>query len=197
MKKIKTICVFCGAQDTMDDKYKVHAYKIGEEIASRNMRIVYGGAKSGMMRAIALGCAEAGGEVVAIYPTFFESKHVFENEVTRIIDVKTLAQRKEIMIEMADLFLVLPGGFGTLDEIFEVLTMYSLHDNFKKHTLVYNHDDYWSNLKTTIDNAVDYGFVRKFDTNLYQFVDSMEEVFATIDSLSSTPNLDGDDAKDN
>lgn len=185
MEKIKTICVFCGAQDTMDDKYKVHAYKIGEEIASRNMRMVYGGARSGMMRSIALGCAEAGGEVVAIYPTFFEHKHVFENEVTRVIDVKTLAQRKEIMIEMADLFLALPGGFGTLDEIFEVLTMYSLHNNFKKHTLIYNHDSYWGNLKSTIDNAIDYGFVKKFDTSLYKFIDNMEEVFTTIDTLST------------
>lgn len=174
--------MFCGAQDTMDEKYKIHAYKMGQEIASRNMRMVYGGSRGGMMRSVALGCAESGGEVVAVYPTFFEYKHVFENEVTEVIDVKTLAERKEVMIEMSDAFITLPGGFGTLDEAFEVLTMYSLHGNFKKRTLFYNQDGYWDPLKNTIDRSIGAGFVRTFDTSLYQFVDNMEEIFKIIDT---------------
>lgn len=185
MSERKTICLFCGAQDTMEEKYKIHAYKIGEEIASRNMRMLYGGSKGGVMRSVALGCAEAGGEVVAIYPTFFEFKHVFENEVSKVIDVKTLAERKEVMIEMSDIFLTLPGGFGTLDEIFEVLTMYSLHNNFKKRIIFYNQENYWDGLKATIENAINCGFVKKIDSSLFQFVNSMEKAFEIIDLCNS------------
>ena len=183
MKEIKSICVFCGAQDTIEDKYKKLAYKIGEKIAERGITLIYGGAKAGVMRSLAKGASENGGEVVAVYPTFFHHRHVFESEVTKIIDVPDLAERKKIMIDMADAFLTLPGGFGTLDEVFEVLTGYTLYYDFQKPFILYNQDGYWDHLKAIINHAIKLRFVKPKSGLPIHYAESFEEIFKKIDKL--------------
>ena len=119
----QSICVFCGSADGLDQTYYDAAFLMGELIAKKGIILVYGGGRTGLMGSVATGALAAGGEVIGIAPKGLESPQlIFTSGLTRLEIVENIQLRKARMIELADAFIGLPGGFGTLDEMFEVLT---------------------------------------------------------------------------
>ena len=120
--KIQSICVFCGSSNGLDQRYFKDAYLLGTLLAKKNIQLVYGAGKSGLMGAVADGALSAGGEVFGIVPeNLFELQTVHEG-LTKLEIVSNIHLRKARMHEASDAFIALPGGFGTLDELFETIT---------------------------------------------------------------------------
>jgi uncharacterized protein (TIGR00730 family) len=122
MNKIQRITVFCGANEGFDPDFKKMAETIGATLAQNQIGVIYGGAKIGIMGAVADGSISHGGEVIGILPHFLSVKEIAHNQLSQLIVVDTMHERKVKMYEMADGFIILPGGFGTMDELFETLT---------------------------------------------------------------------------
>ncbi len=121
-----SVCVFCGAASGRDTIYAEAAAEIGTLIAKAGWRLVYGGGNTGLMGEVAQAALRAGGEVIGIMPELLVERERALMSVTRLETVPDMAVRKERMIELSDAFIVLPGGLGTLDELFEVMTWYQL-----------------------------------------------------------------------
>lgn len=118
---IRSLCVFCGANPGSDLIYTAMAYELGEALANRKIRLVYGGGSVGMMGAVAEGCLHAGGEVVGVIPQILKDRELGHKGITRMETVANLAERKQRMADLSDAFVTLPGGLGTLNELFEML----------------------------------------------------------------------------
>ncbi len=127
---MKSLCVFCGSRKGHDPRFEEIARQVGRSLARRGVRLVYGAGNIGLMGAMADACLQAGGRVLGVIPDFLKEKEVCHSGLTELIVTATMHQRKEIMAARSDAFLVLPGGFGTLDEFFEILTwrQLKLHD---------------------------------------------------------------------
>ncbi len=119
---MQSICVFCGSSDRVGAHYFEAAREMGAVIARRGFRLIYGAGSTGLMGALANAALENRGEVVGVLPEIFNSPHLVHNQLTRLEILPDLHQRKARMIALADAFIALPGGYGTLDELFETLT---------------------------------------------------------------------------
>jgi len=119
---MKSICVFCGSSNGAKPEYKSIAVETGRVFAEQRIKLIYGGSDVGLMGAIADSVLENGGEVIGILPEFLSQKEIAHKSLTELKLVNSMHERKEFMAELADGFIVLPGGFGTLDELFEILT---------------------------------------------------------------------------
>ena len=159
MYKVKSICVQCGSSAGNVESYKEQAYRMGELLASESIRLIYGGSNIGLMGAVARGCLENGGEVVAIIPEKIKNM-VAMLDVSELIVVQTMHERKAKMNELADAFIAMPGGFGTLEELFEVLTWNQLH-YISKPVALYNIENYYNTLIAFLKVSVDSGFIRQ------------------------------------
>ena len=159
MYKVKSICVQCGSSAGNVESYKEQAYRMGELLASESIRLIYGGSNIGLMGAVARGCLENGGEVVAIIPEKIKNM-VAMLDVSELIVVQTMHERKAKMNELADAFIAMPGGFGTLEEVFEVLTWNQLH-YISKPVALYNIENYYNTLIAFLKVSVDSGFIRQ------------------------------------
>jgi uncharacterized protein (TIGR00730 family) len=157
---IRSICVFCGSSNGGDAAYLEAAGAFGTIAAERGLRIVYGGASVGLMGALADAVLAAGGEVVGVMPRALVDREIAHNGLTRLHVVETMHERKALMAELADAFIALPGGLGTLEELFEVWTwgMLGLHD---KPFGLLNVSGYYDGLIAFLDHARDSGFVRE------------------------------------
>ncbi len=119
---MKSITVFCGAGLGKEKIYAESATEVGATLASKNIEIVFGGGKIGLMGAVADGALNAGGKVTGVIPTFLKTKEVAHDALTKMIVVQTMHERKMMMNELCDGVIALPGGFGTFEELFEILT---------------------------------------------------------------------------
>lgn len=128
--RIRSICVYCGSRDGARGVYRDGAAALGDAIARAGVRLVYGGARVGLMGVIADAALAAGGEVYGVIPRSMTDRELAHTGLTELNVVETMHQRKLAMIEAADAFIAMPGGFGTLEELFEVLTWHQLgwHD---------------------------------------------------------------------
>lgn len=153
------VCVFCGSSDGADPKYLEVARHTGRVIAERGLGLVYGGASIGTMGAVADGALEAGGEVIGVIPKVIEAHEIAHTGLTKLHVVEGMHERKALMTALSDRFLVLPGGLGTLDELFEAMTWrwLGIHDN---PVGLLNVDGYWDPLIVALDRFVEEGFVR-------------------------------------
>jgi hypothetical protein len=122
MRTIKTVCVFCGVRDGSDAAYLEAARDLGARLAKADIDVVYGGAKIGMMGALAESVLSNHGNMIGVIPEFLQDKEVVHDRLTKLHVVHSLHARKQLMYDLADAFIVLPGGLGTLDELSEVLT---------------------------------------------------------------------------
>ena len=159
MYKVKSICVQCGSSGGNVESFKEQAYRMGELLASEGIRLIYGGSNIGLMGAVARGCLENGGEVVAIIPEKIKNM-VDMLDVSELIVVQTMHERKAKMNELADAFIAMPGGFGTLEELFEVLTWNQLH-YISKPVALYNIENYYNTLIDFLQVSVESGFIRQ------------------------------------
>ncbi|MFG0260376.1 MAG: TIGR00730 family Rossman fold protein [Phycisphaerales bacterium JB041] len=156
------VCVFCGSSGGSRPEYVAAARTAGAEIAGRGLTLVYGGGGKGMMGAVADGALEAGGEVVGVIPTWMMGKEAAHPGATRMIEVDTMLERKTRMAELSGAFVILPGGLGTLDELFEMATwsQLNLHGGPKPIGLV-NTLGYYDDLLAWLARATADGFVRR------------------------------------
>ncbi len=155
---MKTVCVFCGSSPGSRSSYIEAARELGTYLARRELTLVYGGARVGMMGQLARVLVEAGGEVIGVIPKQLVELEVAETTLTDLRVVESMAERKALMIELSDAFVALPGGFGTIDELFEVLTWAQLGLHRKPVGLL-NVDGYYDSLAGFLDHAVAQHFV--------------------------------------
>ncbi len=157
-----TLCVFCGAKTGHSPHWTALAFDFGVALARRGFRLVYGGGRVGLMGALADGALSGGGEVVGVIPRMLMEREVAHGGLTRIEVVPDMAQRKLRMIELSDAFVALPGGLGTLDELFEVLTLQQLGLHAKPSALL-DAQGYWQPLMRACYAMVEAGFVNPDD----------------------------------
>lgn len=151
--KIDTICVYCGSSPGRSPAYLAAAQELGTEIAHRGMGLVYGGASVGLMGEVARAVLAGGGKVTGVIPQTLADQEVAFEELDDLIVVSSMHERKARMIELADGFIAMPGGFGTFDEFFEVLTWAQLGMHAKPCGLL-NTENYFKHLQTFLDHAV-------------------------------------------
>lgn len=159
MRTFRRICVYCGSSDDVDARYLEAARDLGRLLASRELAVVFGGGRVGMMGAVANGALEEGGEVWGVIPEKLQARELAHTSVTELVVVDSMHARKTIMAALSDAFIALPGGWGTLEEIFEVTTWTQLNYH-KKPVGLLNVDHYFDHLLAFLDHAESEGFIR-------------------------------------
>jgi uncharacterized protein (TIGR00730 family) len=173
MKRIKRICVFCGSSFGARPAYKDAAERLGKVLAERGIGLVYGGGGIGLMGAVADAVLGGGGEVIGVIPDSLMRREVGHRGVTKLHVVQTMHERKALMADLADAFIALPGGYGTLEELLEIVTWSQLGIQQKPCGLL-NVENYWDGLLKVLDHAVDEGFVRQENAQLVLVAQSPE-----------------------
>jgi uncharacterized protein (TIGR00730 family) len=152
------VVVFCGSGAGNKDSYRETAYLVGATLAALDIKVIYGGAKIGLMGAVADGALNAGGQVIGVIPGFLKSKEVAHEGLTELITVDNMHERKLKMHELSDGVIALPGGWGTMEELFEMLTWGQLGLHTKPIGIL-NIDGYYDSLIALCDNMVYTGFL--------------------------------------
>lgn len=167
--KNKSIAVFCGSAMGHNDAIIEYATKLGETFADQKISLVYGGASVGIMGIIADAVLKNKGHVIGIIPSFFSKKEIAHNGLSELIYVETMAHRKELLAKYSDAFIILPGGYGTLDEMFEMLTMSQLNMH-QKSVGILNINGFYDSLIQQLAVMNKEGFLR--DNHYKMFVHS-------------------------
>jgi uncharacterized protein (TIGR00730 family) len=188
MANINSLCVYCGSSDRGRPAHHDAALRLGRIMAKADIRLVYGGGRIGMMGRIADAVMEGGGEVVGIIPQFLEQVEVGHSGVTRLIVTDNMHERKQKMAEMSDAFLIMPGGLGTLEETFEILTWKQLGLH-QKPVVIADIGGYWRHLTDLIDHMIDESYAKPENRDLYQVIDNVEELLPV---LAAMPAFDHD-----
>jgi uncharacterized protein (TIGR00730 family) len=157
---MKSVCVFCGSSDSVAPHYLSAARRMGEVLARRGLRVVFGGGRTGLMGAVADGALDAGGEVVGVMIPSMDTPELAHSGLTRMDVVPEMHARKARMHELSDAYIALPGGFGTFDELFEAVTWAQIGAHEKAVGLL-NTNNYYVPLLAAIDHAVAEGFILK------------------------------------
>jgi uncharacterized protein (TIGR00730 family) len=173
---VKAMCVFCGASNMIPRPHLEEGAAFGAQMAKRGIRLVYGGGDCGIMGAVANSVLGHGGQVTGVFPRSLKDIESEHASLTEIIMVESMHERKRIMFERSDAIIVLPGGFGTMDEMFEIITWKQLRFHHKP-VVIFNHQGYWDPLVRLMDSIIDNGFARIETRGLYQVVDSIDKVF--------------------
>jgi uncharacterized protein (TIGR00730 family) len=155
---IQNICVYCGSADRLHPDYLAAAREMGATLARRKLRLVYGAGSTGLMGALADGALQAGGEVIGVIPGYFNTPRLAHTRLTRLEVVETIHQRKARMVELADAFIALPGGYGTLEELLEVLTWAQIGLHSKPVGLL-NSRNYFDLFLNLVEHACQEGFI--------------------------------------
>ena len=173
------LCVFCGSAFGNRPAYAHAARALGAELAKREIGLVYGGASVGLMGAVADAALEAGGEVIGVIPRTLVDREVAHARLTAIHVVDSLAERKARMAELSDAFVAMPGGYGTLDELFEVLTWAQLGLT-RKPIALWNVESYWSPLIAMLDRASQEGLLRQTERNRLIATEHMGDLLSRL-----------------
>jgi uncharacterized protein (TIGR00730 family) len=162
---LKRICIFCGSSSGTREIYLRSAQEVGRLLAERGIELVYGGGKVGLMGAVADACLGAGGRVLGVIPQLLVDKEVAHSGLTELRIVQTMHERKALMADLSDAFLALPGGYGTWDELCEVLTWAQIGIQRKANAIL-NVNGYYDPLLAMADRAVSEGFLRDIHREL-------------------------------
>jgi uncharacterized protein (TIGR00730 family) len=190
MAELRRVCVFCGSSPGADPAYADAARELGEELLRREMGLVYGGGNVGLMGIVADTVLAGGGEVLGAIPARLVEHEVAHEGLTELVVVDDMFERKAYMMERADAFVSLPGGVGTLDELFEVLTWVQLGYLAKPCALL-DVNGYWDPLVALLDSAVQNGFMRPQHRKLLLRASSAREVL-DMASAWAPPGSEGD-----
>ena len=190
MATVQRLCVYCGSSSRVAEPYKNAAAELGRALAESGIELVYGGGRVGLMGICANAALEAGGRVIGIIPRHLHDFEVGHHGVTDLRIVDSMHERKQMMFALSDAFAVLPGGLGTLDEAFEIITwrQLSLHD---KPVLVVDVDGYWRPFQQLVEHIVAAGFAGTASLSLYRTVPSVAALMA---ELAVTPEPEIADA---
>jgi uncharacterized protein (TIGR00730 family) len=186
MTDITSLAVFCGSRVGGDPAHGAAAERLGRELAARGIRLVYGGGGIGLMAVVADAALKAGGRVTGVIPDFLVRLEVGNVEGTEVVVVGSMHERKARMFQMADAFVVLPGGLGTLDETIEITTWKQLQQHAKPIVLV-DVNGYWQPFLGLIDRVVDGGYGHHKVRQLFSVVPDVDGVF---DAIAAAPPPD-------
>jgi uncharacterized protein (TIGR00730 family) len=179
MTKIRRLCVYCGSSDAVAPQFREAASELGTRLGAAGIELVYGGGRVGLMGLLADAALAAGGKVTGIIPRRLLDSEVAHLGLTELVVVESMHDRKRSMADKADAFAVLPGGIGTLDELFETLSwkQLELHD---KAILLVDSDRYWAPLRELLDHIVVSGFARAQTRGLLHVVPSVSALMAAL-----------------
>jgi uncharacterized protein (TIGR00730 family) len=182
----KLLCVYCASSDRLDPKYYAVATELGRALVAHGWGLVYGGGRTGTMGAVARAVKEAGGRVVGVIPEFMKVRELAYDEADELVTVLTMRERKLLMETRADAFVALPGGWGTLEEILEILTLRQL-DVVRKPCVFLNQDGFYDPLLALFERMLAGNFYKPSNLQLYRVARTVPEVFARIDGAPSAP----------
>lgn len=179
----RALCVFCGAQNAVAPAHLEIGTAFGREIANADWRLVFGGGDCGMMGAVANAAMDNGGEVIGVFPHHLRSHEAEHKDITETIIVGSMHERKKLMFDLSDMFAVLPGGFGTMDEMFEILTwrQIGLHE---KPVFIFNHLGYWEPLIIMMEHIIEQKFAKPINREFYHVVNTLDEL---VEAIHATP----------
>lgn len=177
------ICVFGAASSEIDEIYINAVEELGENLAKRGHELVFGAGGNGLMGAAARGFKRGGGKVYGVIPSFFRDENIeaIFDKCDELIFTETMAQRKTKMEDIADAFIVVPGGIGTFEELFEVLTLKQLGRHTKP-IAVYDIDGYYKNLMAFLKISVDRGFLKDNCKYLYLYSENADDITEYIEN---------------
>ena len=180
MVKFKNLCVYCGSSNGPDKRFVELAEQLGSLIGANGHNLVYGGGRLGLMGIVASSTMQSGGKAIGYIPSHLDSKEGANTDLDELHIVDSMHTRKMRMSERADAFLILPGGFGTLDELFEIITwrQLSLHN---KPIIVINAFGYWSKLEELFKQVIDNQFALEQHRSYVCFIDSIDQVLETLE----------------
>ena len=181
---MRKIAVFCGSSVGFDPIYKQAAIQLGNAFVKRDIALVYGGGKIGLMGVLAETILNQGGKVIGVIPELLKKKEVVDCNVTELIVTQTMSERKVVMRKLSYVYISLPGGFGTLDELFEGITMSQLHIEEKPNALL-NTNGYYDHLLSQIERMIDDGFVKSSNKELLIVSRTVEDLIDKM--LAYTP----------
>jgi uncharacterized protein (TIGR00730 family) len=176
---MKSICVYCGSRAGNNPELMSEAYRAGELIADKGYAVVYGGAKVGLMGHVANGALSRGGKVLGVIPKLIFDFEVSHDSITQLYTVETMHERKFKMMELSDAFVALPGGFGTMDELNEIITwrQIKLHD---KPIAILNQNGYYDHYIEFLKVSVRAGLISQEHIDMLIISDSMEKILAQL-----------------
>lgn len=154
-----TICIYGAASDTLDASYIRDGVELGLEIGKRKHAIIYGGGSTGLMGAVAKGAHELNAEITGVAPHFMKKFELLYSACTDFIFTDTMAERKQIMEDRSDAFIICPGGVGTMDEFFQILTLVSLEEKSAP-IVIYNSNGIYDKLIAFLEESIEAGFIQ-------------------------------------
>lgn len=176
---MKSITVFCGSSFGSDEKFKDQATLLGQTLAKQNIQLIYGGANVGLMGAVADGVLSESGKAIGVLPHFLQSKEIAHNQLTELILVESMHERKTKMNDLCDGVIVLPGGYGTLEEFFEMITWAQLGLH-KKPIAILNIDGFYDDLIRFVQTMVDKGFLKQINQEMLLVSDDIDELLGKM-----------------
>ncbi|NJO84040.1 MAG: TIGR00730 family Rossman fold protein [Blastochloris sp.] len=178
-----SVCVYCGSRTGKEPANEAAAQKLGSALAAHSWRLIYGGGSVGLMGAVARSMKDAGGEVIGIIPQALLDREVGMVDASELLVTSTLRERKALMDSYADVFLALPGGFGTLEELLEILTLRQLRYH-EKPIIIVNLGGYFTPLLQLFDHAAEHGYVAPHEMQLFEVANTIAEVLALLEKIA-------------
>jgi len=175
MDMMESICVFCGSSDTVHSDYLSAAYSMGVTLADRGLRLIYGGGKTGLMGAVANGALSAGGEVIGVIIPSMNTPALAHDGLTRMDVPPDMHARKARMHELADGYIAMPGGFGTFDELFEILALRQTGKSPPIPIVLYD-QKFWEEV-VNFNALVKHGVISKVDETLFTYAETPEQAW--------------------
>lgn len=177
---MRNICVYCGSSTKVDVAFLESAFRLGKILAQNDLRLVYGGGSLGLMGEVAKGVLSEGGQVTGVIPRFMYEENWYYPDVTELEIVETMHERKLKMAELADAFVALPGGCGTMEELFEIITWKQLGLTVKP-IVIANINSYYSPLINMFDSSVKEQFMREKHLDMWKVVNNVNEILPAIE----------------
>lgn len=176
----KSVCVFCGASNDIPKKFLDVGAEFGKILARQNITLIYGGGDCGVMGAIANASLKENGQVTGVFPVSLRNIENEHQSLSEIIIVNTMHERKQCMFDRTDAFVVFPGGFGTMDEMFEILTwkQLKLHN---KPIVIFNYQGYWDPLIALMKNIIETRFAKAETATYYHVVTELEQILDVLE----------------
>ena len=182
---LKNIAVFCGASNKVSSFFIEEAHKIGVLLAKLNITLVYGGSKQGMMGAAADAALKNQGTVLGVFPkNILDHLEIPHQNLTQLIIASDMQERKLVMFNNSDAFIIMPGGFGTMDELFEILTLKYLHHH-NKAIIIYNYKNFYDDFESMAKKFVALGFANENILKMYVMLNTIEEVELYINEINN------------
>jgi len=176
----KTLCVYCSSSDRLEARYYAAAEALGRSMVARGWGLVYGGGRTGLMGTVARTVKEGGGRVVGVIPEFMKVKELAYDEADELVTVVTMRERKLLMESRADAFVALPGGWGTLEEMMEILALRQL-DVLRKPCVFLNQDGFYDDLLRFFDRMIAERFNKASNLELFRVARTVDEVLDLVD----------------